>query len=55
MANILIRIPYFFLQDKSDLNFYCIDEVEPEKFIISFKKSENKDESEDENEDENED
>ena len=46
MVNILIRIPYFFLQDKSDLNFYCIDELDPEKFIISFKKSENEDEQE---------
>ena len=46
MINILIRIPYYFLQDKLDLNFYCIDELEPEKFIISIQKSENKDEQE---------
>ncbi len=46
MVNILIRIPYYFLQDKLDLNFYCIDELEPEKFIISIQKSENKDEQE---------
>ncbi len=45
MINCLIRIPYFFFQNKLDLNFYCIEQLESEKFIISFQKSENKNEA----------
>lgn len=40
MANILVRIPNFFLDDENDLNFYVVDELEPERYIISFQKNE---------------